>query len=68
MQVSKGQLISKQKLSKKTLFSEGFSNFIQFGPNLSAPTDQKWSSVWSFGFFDTSSTPGGMSIIEISKI
>ena len=43
---------------------DGFSQFLQFCLNLSAPTYQSGTSVWSSRFFDTPGTPGGTSIVE----
>ena len=48
---------------KETLFSEDFSNSIQFGrPNL-----PKWSLALSSGFFDTPGTHWAVSLVEISS-
>ena len=56
-----------QKIVKETLFSEGFSNFIQFGLNLSAPTRQ---SGHQFGLLDfmTTQAPLGAYLKELVQV
>ena len=53
------------KIEKKIMFSYSFSNFTQFGLNISAETLQSGLQYGPSDFFDTPETTGGGSIVKI---